>query len=118
MTSIPNKPNWTLAIGLPVLVMIACTIIVFSPVFLLKPDALSTGITLDLTLTAPLLYFLVIRGSRVPKMTVVRVFIACILLAGLFLHNRPHSFLSLLQTSVHPLAQILLHFHLHTNIYH
>ncbi|HEX9509133.1 MAG TPA: hypothetical protein VF939_01525 [Puia sp.] len=110
MTSIPNKPNWTLAIGLPVLVMIACTIIVFSPVFLLKPDALSTGITLDLTLTAPLLYFLVIRGSRVPKMTVVRVFIAGILLAGLLLHNRPHSFLSLLKTWVAPLAEGLVLF--------
>jgi hypothetical protein len=110
MTYISNKPNWTLAIGLPILVMIACTILVFSPIYLLNESRISTGITLDLTITAPLLYFLAIRRSRVPKMTVVRVFIAGILLAGLLLHNKPHFFFSLLKTWVAPLAEGILIF--------
>ena len=111
MTSIlPNKPNWTLAIGLPLLVMIACTILVFSPAFLWNASWMSTGVTLDLTITAPLLYFLVIRRSQVPRMTVVRVFIAGLVLAGLLLHNKPHFFLSLLKTWVAPLAEGLVLF--------
>lgn len=94
-----------LMIGLPLLVWIACSILVFSPLFSLKSDWFSTGITLDLTLTAPLLYFLVIRRSQVPKMTVVRVFIAGLLLAGFLLYNKPHALLSLLKTWVAPLAE-------------
>jgi len=87
------------------LVMTACTLLVFSPVFLLKGDQLSTAVTLDLTVTAPLLYFLVIRRTRVPKMTVVRVFVLGLLLAGLLLYNKPHFLLSLLKTWVAPLAE-------------
>jgi hypothetical protein len=97
--------------------MIACTIIVFSPVFFRNPDALSTGITLDLTLTAPLLYFLAIRRSQIPRMTVVRVFIAGLLLAGLLLHNKPHFLLSLLKTWVAPLAESLLLFLIAKKVY-
>ena len=95
MTAI-SQPRRIWMIGLPLLVWIGCSLLVISPGFPLKGDQLSTAVTLDLTLTAPLLYFLVIRGTGVPKMTVLRVFIAGILLAGLLLHNRPHFFLSLL----------------------
>jgi len=117
MTTLPNKPNWTLAIGLPLLVIIACTILVFSPLFLLNESRFSTAITLDLTLTAPLLYLLVIRGSRVPKMTVVRVFIAGLLLAGLLLHNKPHLLLSLLKTWVAPVGEGILLFIIAKKLY-
>ena len=105
-----SQPRRVLMIGLPLLVWLACSLLVFSPVFSLRPDQLSTGITLDLTLTAPLLYFLVIRGTKIPKMTVVRVFVVGILLAGLLLHNKPHFLLSLLKTWVAPLAEGLLLF--------
>jgi len=117
MTSLPNRPNRTLAIGLPLLVMLACSILVFSPVFAWRPDALSTGITLDLTLTAPILYFLVIRGTRVPKMTVIRVFIVGLLLAGLLLHDKPHFLLGLLKTWVAPVAEGLVIFLLARKFY-
>jgi hypothetical protein len=118
MTSTPNKPNWTLAIGLPVLVMTSCTIIVFSPVYLLNASRFSTAITLDLTLTAPLLYLLVIRGTPVPKMTAVRVFFAGLLLAGLLLHDKPHLLLSLLKTWVAPLAEAILLFIIARKFHH
>jgi len=99
------------------LVMIACTILVFSPAFLLKGDQLSTAVTLDLTITAPLLYFLVIRRTQVSKMTVVRVFIAGLLLAGCLLYNKPHFLLSLLKTWVAPLAEGALLFLIAKKIY-
>ena len=117
MTSLTKKPNWTLAIGFPLLVMITCTILVFSPVFSLKPDSLSTAVTLDLTLTAPLLYFLVIRGTKVPKMTVVRVFIVGLALAGFLLHDKPHFLLGLLKTWLAPVAEGLVIFLLAKKLY-
>jgi hypothetical protein len=86
--TVSSRPNWTLALGLPLLVMAACTMIVFSPLFLQHEQRLSTAITLDLTLTAPILYFLAIRKSHVPKATVIRVFLLGLLTAGLLLGNR------------------------------
>jgi hypothetical protein len=87
------------------LVMTACTLLVFSPIFTLKADQLSMAVTLDLTITAPLLYFLVIRRTQVSKMTVIRVFVVGLALAGLLLYNKPHFVLSLLKTWAAPLAE-------------
>jgi len=72
MTTSP-RPNWSLALGLPLLVMLVCTIIVYSPFFAAHSTRLSTAVTLDLTVTAPLLYFFAIRKTAVPRMTVIRV---------------------------------------------
>jgi hypothetical protein len=69
-------------------VMIICVIIVFSPLFALNSARLSTAVTLHLTVTAPLLYFLAIRRTAVSKMTVIRVFVVAVLVAGLLLGGR------------------------------
>ena len=83
-----SRPNWTLALGLPLLVIVACVVIVFSPLFALHTSRLSTAVTLDLTVTMPLLYFLAIRQTSVSKMTVIRVFVVGVLVAGLLLSGR------------------------------
>jgi len=86
--TIVSRPNWPLALGLPLLVLIACSAIVFSPLFALNTSRLSTAVVLDLTVTAPLLYFLVIRRTAVPKASVIRVFVVGVLAAGLLLGGR------------------------------
>ena len=100
-----KQPNWTLALGLPLLVALVCTVICFSPLFTLHPDRLSTGITLDLVLTAPLLYLWAIHKSTVSKMTVIRVFIVGLLVAGLLLHNRTHPLLTGIKTWISPMVE-------------
>ena len=104
--TVSPRPNWTLAIGLPLLVMVACILIVFSPMFLLHEQRLSTAITLDLTLTAPLLYFLAIRKSHVPKATVIRVFLLGVLIAGLLNHRSP--LLHSIKTWLSPILESLV----------
>jgi len=105
--TVSPRPNWPLALGLPLLVMVACTLIVFSPLFLQHEQRLSTAITLDLTLTAPLLYFLAIRKSLVPKATVIRVFLLGVLTAGLLLGN--HSpLLHGIKTWISPVIETLV----------
>jgi len=83
-----SRPNWSLALGLPLLVMLSSIIIVYSPFFAAHSAGMSTGVTLDLTVTAPLLYFLAIRRTAVSKMTVIRVFVVGVLVAGLLLGSR------------------------------
>lgn len=115
--TLSSRPNWTLAIGLPLLVIMVCVVVSLSTAFSLHPDAFSTGITLDLTLTAPLLYFLVIRKSAVPKMTTIRVFIVGVLVAGLLLQHRFHSFLTGIRTWVPPLVEAMVFFLIGRKLY-
>jgi hypothetical protein len=107
--TVSSRLNWTLALGLPLLVMVACSMIVFSPLFLQHEQRLSTAITLDLTLTAPLLYFLAIRKSLVPKVTVIRVFLLGLLMAGLLLGNRS-PLLHGIKTWISPVVESLVIF--------
>jgi hypothetical protein len=111
-----SRPNWTLALGLPLLVIASCAAIVFSPLFALNPTRFSTAITLDLTLTAPLLYFIAIRKTTVSKMTVIRVFVAGVLVAGLLLSQRS-PLLRSIKTWISPLVEALVIFMVFRKVY-
>ncbi|MDO6433846.1 hypothetical protein Q4E93_24785 [Flavitalea sp. BT771] len=104
--TVSPRPNWTLALGMPLLVVAACTMIVFSPLFLQHEEQLSIAVTLDLTLTAPLLYFFAIRKSSISKLTVIRVFLLGLLIAGLLNHRSPlpHD----IKTWISPVIECLL----------
>ena len=90
---------------LPALIFSSCILITFSQKFLLHPTALSTAITLDLIVTAPLAYFLVIRKSQKSTSNVLRVFIAGVFLAGIILPANSHSLLKFIKTWVSPLIE-------------
>lgn len=104
MTTLP-RPNWTLALGLPLLVMTTCTILVCIPFFQHHEQRFSTAIILDLTITAPLLYFLAIRKTRTPKTTTIRIFLLGVLLAGMILPGRHNPFLQGIKTWISPLIE-------------
>jgi hypothetical protein len=104
-TAITNKPNWKLAIGLPLFVFTACFIITVSSPFKSNPALLSNAVVLDLLITAPLLYFFVIRKTTVSKLTVVRVFIAGLLIAGLILNTHSNTLLYCIKTWVSPVVE-------------
>lgn len=108
--TLTNKPNLTLVIGLPLLIFVACIVIASTSAFGLHIDRLSTAITLDLTITAPLLYYFLIRNTTVPKITVVRVFVAGMVIAGLLLRNRPHFLLNTLHTWIAPVIESVVIF--------
>ena len=106
MTTSPRH-NWSLALGLPLLVMLSSIIIVYSPFFAAHSTGMSTGVTLDLTVTAPLLYFLVIRKTTVSKMSVIRVFVVGVLVAGLLLGGRS-SLLHGIKTWISPVVEAMV----------
>jgi hypothetical protein len=77
-----KAPNWKLAIGLPSLVLVACIAIVLSPIYQTNKQSLSLPIIFDLLVTAPILYYLVIRKTKVAYTTVIRVFLIGLLVAS------------------------------------
>ena len=86
----------------PALILLTVAIIaLYFPV----NNQLALGITLDLTLTAPLVYWLLIRSSTIPKTTVVPVFILGILLGTLILPVEQQDYLNWIKTWCLPLVE-------------
>lgn len=91
---------------LPALIFSSCILITFTQKFSLHPTAFATAITLDLIVTAPLAYYLVIRKSQTSRSNVLRVFMAGIFLAGILLPANSHSLLKFIKTWISPLIEI------------
>lgn len=68
--------------------------------------ALATGITYDLLLTSPLVYFLLIRKRSIPNITVIPVFIIGLVVASLIIPAQHASHLSFAKSYVLPLVEL------------
>ena len=66
--------------GIPILIFTLMILIVNSSWFTMNPDHLALGVTADLVITTPIIYFLLIRNSEIPKFSVVPVLVQGILL--------------------------------------
>ena len=75
MPSIVNqsKPNWKMGIGIPLLIFISCIAITFSTTFTQNKILISNAILFDLIITAPLFYLVAIWGSKISKLSVLRI---------------------------------------------
>ena len=103
--AITNKPDWRLALIAPLCIFLACFIITRSSKFALNQELLSNAILIDLTIIAPLAWFVIIRKSSISKLTVGRVFIAGLLIAGWLLKGQSGTLLQIVKTWVFPLIE-------------
>lgn len=67
---------------------------------------LSLAITVDLLLTIPLVYFLLIRKSAIPKTTVIPVIIAGLFIGSYFLPKESQTYLALFKTWALPVIEV------------
>jgi len=102
----PGKVNWKLAIGLPMMVLLACLLISRSAFFVPGQTILSNAVLADILITAPLLYFLAIRKTNVSRWTVARVFIVCLLTAGIILNSVDNPMLHFIKVWISPLIEL------------
>lgn len=82
-------------IFIPIAMFAGIVMLTYSVWFNLHPEALAMGITLDLTLTIPIVWFVAIRKTNIPNITVIPAFIIGLLVSGiilpenyLFTHNQ------------------------------
>jgi len=71
-------------------------------------NTLALGITVDLTLTVPILYLLLIQTRKIPKTTIVPVFIIGLLIAGKVLPEEQQTLLNWIKTWCFPLVELSL----------
>lgn len=92
--------------GMPLLIIGIMVLIAKSTIFKANPGILSTGITFDLLLTVPLVYFLLIRKTSIPKTTVVPILIIGIVICSLILPTENQHYLNLFKTWILPIVEL------------
>jgi hypothetical protein len=92
--------------GIPLLIIGIMVFITKSNIFNANPNSLSIGITFDLLLTVPLVYFLLIIKTNIPKTTVAPFLIIGIIICSLILPTENQYYLNLFKTWVLPILEL------------
>ncbi len=71
-------------------------------------DALSIGVSIDIALLLPIIYFLIIRKSTIPKLTVVPIFILSLVLAYQIVPKEYHNTLTYIEYLVAPIELTII----------
>lgn len=91
---------------LPIAIVLGCIYVAGSPLFLENPHQMAMAITFDLLVSTPVIYFLIIRKTTIPKTTVVPVFILGLVVASVILPAEHQTHLSLVKTWFLPFLEI------------
>lgn len=95
-----------LFLSLPVLLILFLAFLPVTNQFQNSPKEVSIGILLDLLVTIPVLVYLVIRRTRIPKITIVYTFIGGLLLASLIIPIDQQALLSKVKYISIPLIEM------------
>lgn len=94
-----------ISVGIP-LGLFGLLVVLMTSSFLKGSDALNAAITIDLLLTVPIVYFLLIRKTAIPKTTVVPIMVIGLLLGTYFLPEESQTYLSLFKTWALPMIEV------------
>lgn len=92
--------------GVPLMLLGMVMLLTKSSFFSSYQDTLSIGITFDLLLTIPFIYFLLIRNTNIPKTTIIPVLIAGMIVGTIILPPQSQYYLNLFKTWVLPIVEI------------
>lgn len=97
----------SLVFGLPLLLLLFLVFLQRSSIFAAHSADLARGITLDFIITTPLLYFMLVRKRKdIPKLTVLSVFIGCLIIASFVLAVEHQSLLKSVKAIAIPLVEL------------
>ncbi len=101
-----NIPRHLFIVGIPLLIMGLMVFIAKSSIFRMNPDNLAIGITFDLILTTPFVYFLFIRKTNIPKTTFVLIMVLGIAASSIILPSENQHYLNLFRSWVLPIIEL------------
>jgi len=103
-----NIPKNIIIFGIPMLIIGLIVFITKTTIFQMNPDKLTIGITLDLLVTVPFIYYLLIRKTNIPKTTIVPIIILGVLICSIILPQENQQYLGLFKTWILPLIELLV----------
>lgn len=107
-TSVLRRPSARFAVA-ALFVVTACVVVLRSRAFAANPDVAAWGVTFDLTITIPLLYwFFVVRPRHASPLTLATLFVVCTMLAALLIPRSQQFFLHDLKYFVALLEVVLI----------
>ncbi len=95
-----------LPLGIPLLIIGSMIFLARSSWFEAHPEELAMGITFDLIITVPFVYFLLIRKREIPKITVVPFFVVGIVIASFIIPKDHQFYLSQVKYWVLPVVEL------------
>jgi hypothetical protein len=108
ITSLLRRPSARFVLS-ALVVLTACVVVLHSRAFAADPDVRAWGVTFDLTITIPLLYWLfVVRPRHAGALTLASVFIACTMVTALVIPRSQQAFLHDLKYLVAALEVVLI----------
>lgn len=106
MNSAFNLEKRIVIFGIPFLMIGAIYLLARSSYFSLNPNLLSIGISFDLILTIPIVYFFLIRKTSIPKTTMIPILIVGLVMGTLILPPENQSYLNLFKTWILPIIEL------------
>jgi len=103
-----NFRKTAIVFGVPLLLIGIMVLISKSSVFIANPESLSVGITFDLLLTLPLIYFFLVRKTSIPNITVIPLLIGGMVLCSLILPPENQYYLNLFKTWILPVVELTI----------
>ena len=103
-----NIQNRLIIFGAPLLLIAAMVLLTNSLLFTTHSNKLSLAITIDLLLTIPFIYFLLIRKTSIPKTTIVPFIILGVIVCSVILPTGNQYYLSLFKTWILPIIELLV----------
>ncbi|MBS9461709.1 hypothetical protein KIM67_04760 [Flagellimonas sp. 389] len=92
--------------ALPLLIVGTLVLLVKSIWFQQNPNVLALGVTIDLLLTTPIVYFLLVRKTRIPTTTIVPFLIFVTVVCSVILPKENQLYLGLFKTWLLPVIEL------------
>ncbi len=108
MNTTLSSKKYAFIFGAPVLCVVVLIFLAKSTLFQQYPAELSVGITIDFLITLPLLFFLLIRKTKIPKIFVVSLTILGMLLASYLIPSEHQEILGYFKTWGLPILELLV----------
>ena len=102
-----NAVRWALKISILAAIVAVSLFFANSQLIVAEP-IIATAVTIDLILTLPVAYYFFIRNSAIPRITVVPVFLAAVLLASFILPSDDRILLGLAVAYAVPAAELFV----------
>ena len=82
-------------------------LLIHSRLFMENPDILSFGLTFDMTISIPVLYYFLARKRKLPKVLLIPIFMLSLIAAALILPRDHRQFLDLIKHAIFPLEAFI-----------
>lgn len=103
-----NPKKLVIIFAIPLFIIGMMVLLAKSSFFNANPSSFSIGIIFDLLFTVPLIYFLLIRKTTIPKTTVIPFLIVGIVICSLILPAENQQYLNFFKTWLLPIVELFI----------